>query len=160
MFKNIGFAITGSFCTHEKILVEVKNLADKGYNVIPIFSQSVSSTDTRFGTAKDFYDKHIMPRRIRAALKLVCQQDGLTPKAILDAANDANPLDEASWLAAVYADLSAISLTVSKRLLPWYGREDSYPFPDYIKEILDENMEVDPVKLNQELNRLQPYVNV
>ena len=38
--------------------------------------------------------------------------------------------------------------------------EDSYPFPDYIKEILDENMEVDPVKLNQELNRLQPYVNV
>lgn len=57
MFKNIGFAITGSFCTHEKILVEVKNLADKGYNIIPIFSQSVSSTDTRFGTAKDFYDK-------------------------------------------------------------------------------------------------------
>ena len=110
--------------------------------------------------ANVFYDKHIMPRRIRAALKLVCQQDGLTPKAILDAANDANPLDEASWLAAVYADLSAISLTVSKRLLPWYGREDSYPFPDYIKEILDENMEVDPVKLNQELNRLQPYVNV
>lgn len=110
--------------------------------------------------AKEFYDKHIMPRRIRAALKLVCQQDGLTPKAILDAANDANPLDEASWLAAVYADLSAISLTVSKRLLPWYGREDSYPFPDYIKEILDENMEVDPVKLNQGLNRLQPYVNV
>ena len=110
--------------------------------------------------AKEFYDKHIMPRRIRAALKLVCQQDGLTPKTILDAANDANPLDEASWLAAVYADLSAISLTVSKRLLPWYGREDSYPFPDYIKEILDENMEVDPVKLNQELNRLQPYVNV
>lgn len=110
--------------------------------------------------AKEFYDKHIMPRRIRAALKLVCQQDGLTPKAILNAANDANPLDEASWLAAVYADLSAISLTVSKRLLPWYGREDSYPFPDYIKEILDENMEVDPVKLNQELNRLQPYVNV
>lgn len=110
--------------------------------------------------AKEFYDKHIMPRRIRAALKLVCQQDGLTPKAILDAANDANPLDEASWLAAVYADLSAISLTVSKRLLPWYGREDSYPFPDYIKEILDENMEVDPVKLNKKLNRLQPYVNV
>lgn len=110
--------------------------------------------------AKEFYDKHIMPRRIRAALKLVCQQDGLIPKAILDAANDANPLDEASWLAAVYADLSAISLTVSKRLLPWYGREDSYPFPDYIKEILDENMEVDPVKLNKELNRLQPYVNV
>lgn len=110
--------------------------------------------------AKVLYDKHLMPRRIRAALKLACQQDGLTSKAILDAAKDANPLDEASWLAAVYADLDAISHTVSKRLLPWYGREDSYPFPDYIKDILDENLEVDPVKLNKELDRLQPYVNV
>ena len=110
--------------------------------------------------AKVLYDKHLMPRRIRAALKLACQQDGLTSKAILDAAKDANPLDEASWLAAVYADLDAISHTVSKRLLPWYGREDNYPFPDYIKQILDENMEVNPVKLNQELNRLKPYVNV
>lgn len=110
--------------------------------------------------AKVLYDKHLMPRRIRAALKLACQQDGLTSKAILDAAKDANPLDEASWLAAVYADLDAISHTVSMRLLPWYGREDNYPFPDYIKQILDENMEVDPVKLNQELNRLKPYVNV
>ena len=110
--------------------------------------------------AKEFYDKHIMPRRIRAALKLVCQQDGLTPKAILDAAKDANPLDEASWLAAVFSDLAAISLTVSKNLLPWHGHEDSYPFPDYIKQVLDENMELDPVKLNRELNRLRPYVNV
>ena len=110
--------------------------------------------------AKEFYDKHIMPRRIRAALKLVCQQDGLTPKAILDAAKDANPLDEASWLAAVFSDLEAISLTVSKNLLPWNGHEDSYPFPDYIKQVLDENMELDPVKLNRELNRLRPYVNV
>ena len=110
--------------------------------------------------AKEFYDKHIMPRRIRAALKLVCQQDGLTPKAILDAAKDANPLDEASWLAAVFSDLEAISLTVSKNLLPWHGHEDSYPFPDYIKQVLDENMELDPVKLNRELNRLRPYVNV
>ena len=110
--------------------------------------------------AKEFYDKHIMPRRIRAALKLVCQQDGLTPKAIFDAAKDANPLDEASWLAAVFSDLEAISLTVSKNLLPWHGHEDSYPFPDYIKQVLDENMELDPVKLNRELNRLRPYVNV
>lgn len=111
--------------------------------------------------AQIFYDKHNMIRRIYSALKFACQQNGdLTPKAILDAANDANPLDEASWLAAIYADLTAISLTVSKRLLPWYRREDSYPYPDYIKEILDENMEVAPEKLNQELNRLQPYANV
>ncbi len=110
--------------------------------------------------AKVFYEKHIMPRRIRAALKLVCRDGRLTTKAILEAALDANPLDEASWLSAVYADLCAISLTVSRRLLPWYGCENSYPYPTYIKDILDEKCEVDPVKLNNEINRLKPYVNV
>lgn len=110
--------------------------------------------------AKVFYDKHIMPRRVRAALKLVYKKDGLSPKDVLEAAKDANPLDEASWISAIFADLCAISLTVSKKLLPWYGREESYPFPDYIKAILDENHQVDPVKLNNELKRLQPYVNV
>ena len=110
--------------------------------------------------AKVFYDKHIMPRRVRAALKLACKKDGLSPKDVLEAAKDANPLDESSWISAIYADLCAISLTVSKKLLPWYGREESYPFPDYIKAILDENHQVDPVKLNNELKRLQPYVNV
>lgn len=110
--------------------------------------------------AKIFYEKHIMPRRIRAALKLVCHQNGLTTKDVLVASEDANPLDEASWLSAVYADLCAISLTVSKRLLPWYGREDSYPFPDYIRNILNENLSVDSVKLNNEIKKLQPYVNV
>lgn len=110
--------------------------------------------------AKIFYEKHIMPRRIRAALKLVCHQNGLTTKDVLVASEDANPLDEASWLSAVYADLCAISLTVSKRLLPWHGREDSYPFPDYIRNILDENLSVDSVRLNNEIKKLQPYVNV
>lgn len=110
--------------------------------------------------AKVFYAKHIMPRRIRAALKLACQRDGLTAKNILAAAEDANPLDEASWSSAVYADLCAISLTVSKRLLPWHGREDSYPFPDYISDILDENLSVDSVKLNNKIEELQHYVNV
>ena len=110
--------------------------------------------------AKVFYEKHIMPRRIRAALKLVCTEDGLSPKAVLEAATDANPLDEASWMSAVYADLCAISLTVSKRLLPWHGHEETYPFPSYVQAILDDNHQVDPVKLNKEINRLQPYVNV
>ena len=107
-----------------------------------------------------FYEKHLMARRISAVLKLTCKQKGLTPDTILEASKDAIPMDEASWLSAVYADLCAISLTVSKRLLPWYGCEDSYPFPSYIKDILDDNCEVDSIKLNQEIKRLEPYVNV
>jgi len=51
---NIGFAITGSFCTHKSALNVLKNLVDKGYNVIPICSNCVMNTDTRFGKAEDF----------------------------------------------------------------------------------------------------------
>ena len=53
----VGFAITGSFCTHEKILKVMEDLVLKGYDLLPIFSSSVRNTDTRFGTAKEFYDK-------------------------------------------------------------------------------------------------------
>lgn len=55
--KNIGFAITGSFCTHEKILDEVQNLVNKGYNIYPILSENSAEIDTRFGTANEFLKK-------------------------------------------------------------------------------------------------------
>lgn len=51
---SIGFAICGSFCTHKKILEVISGLVDKGYNIVPIVSETVASTDTRFGKAKDF----------------------------------------------------------------------------------------------------------
>ncbi len=54
---NIGFAVTGSFCTHEKILIEMENLVKKGHNLIPIFTREVVITDTRFGKAEDFCGK-------------------------------------------------------------------------------------------------------
>ncbi len=49
----IGFAITGSFCTHAEILKEIENLSKK-YDILPIISDSVKFTDTRFGNANDF----------------------------------------------------------------------------------------------------------
>ena len=56
MIKNIGFAITGSFCTHDKALIVIKQLTKK-YNVIPILSENVFNTDTRFGRAKEYISK-------------------------------------------------------------------------------------------------------
>jgi dipicolinate synthase subunit B len=51
---NIGFAITGSFCTFDKIIEEMRHLVDEGAKVIPIFSFHAMSIDTRFGKAADF----------------------------------------------------------------------------------------------------------
>lgn len=37
----IGFAITGSFCTHEKIKEIIQDMVDDGMDIIPIFSENV-----------------------------------------------------------------------------------------------------------------------
>ena len=50
----IGFAFTGSFCTHADMIQQMQKLKDEGANIIPIISTTAGSTDTRFGTAADF----------------------------------------------------------------------------------------------------------
>jgi len=50
----IGFAITGSFCTYEKIKEVVRSLVEEGNRVIPIFSNSAQTVNCRFGDARDF----------------------------------------------------------------------------------------------------------
>lgn len=54
---SIGFGITGSFCTFDKILPQIKFLKDKGAIITPIFSYNTQNFDTRFYKSKDFlYD--------------------------------------------------------------------------------------------------------
>lgn len=52
----IGFAITSSYCTVEKIMEQILILVELGYDVIPISSPGVISCDTRFGKGRDFKD--------------------------------------------------------------------------------------------------------
>ncbi len=52
--KTIGFAITGSFCTHEKIKGVVRKLVEEGNRVIPIFSNMSQTINSRLGDARDF----------------------------------------------------------------------------------------------------------
>ncbi len=57
MGLNIGYAICGSFCTHEKALEHMKLLKDKGNNILPILSFNSAAIDTRFGTAAELKEK-------------------------------------------------------------------------------------------------------
>lgn len=52
-----GYALTGSFCTFEKTLLQMENLVNSGADVYPIMSYNASSVDTRFGKAEDFIRK-------------------------------------------------------------------------------------------------------
>lgn len=51
---NIGFAMTGSFCTFSKVIPHMKELVEKGANIIPIMSYNAYNLDTKFGKASDF----------------------------------------------------------------------------------------------------------
>ncbi len=52
--KNVGFALTGSFCTFDRAFLEIEKLVSEDANVYPIFSGPSGTFDTRFGKAKDW----------------------------------------------------------------------------------------------------------
>ncbi|WP_302657996.1 dipicolinate synthase subunit B [uncultured Dysosmobacter sp.] len=49
--ERIGFAMCGSFCTHEKALAALKRLTEEYETVIPVVSENAAFTDTRFGSS-------------------------------------------------------------------------------------------------------------
>ena len=55
--KKIGFVLTGSFCTFSKTIPKMKELIEKGAEVIPIMSFNSYNLDTKFGKAEDFINK-------------------------------------------------------------------------------------------------------
>lgn len=79
----IGFCITGSFCTIDKVIPEMEKLVKSGNIVYPIFSGAVAETDTRFGRAKDFIDStyNITGKKPMSEIK---QVEPIGPKKMLD----------------------------------------------------------------------------
>lgn len=55
--KKVGVAITGSFCTFEKIFIQLKKLVDAGAIVYTIFSNSSQNISSRFGSPDEFMKK-------------------------------------------------------------------------------------------------------
>lgn len=74
--KKIGFVFTGSFCTFSKTIPKMKELIDRGAEVIPVMSYNSYSMDTKFGKAKDFIE----------------QIENITGKKIIHTIQDAEPI--------------------------------------------------------------------
>lgn len=56
---NIGYCLTGSFCTFDKSIKQLEKLVSLGHNVTPIMSKNAYTINTRFGNACDFQNKLI-----------------------------------------------------------------------------------------------------
>lgn len=52
--KQIGVALTGSFCTYKKAFLELQKLSKRYTSVQTIFSNAASSLNSRFGSAESF----------------------------------------------------------------------------------------------------------
>lgn len=80
----LGYAFCGSFCTIARSLEILKELAKTDIKIIPIMSDIVFRSDTRFGTAKELID----------TVEALCNQkiihditaaEPIGPKGLLDA---------------------------------------------------------------------------
>ncbi|MBQ9096910.1 MAG: dipicolinate synthase subunit B [Clostridia bacterium] len=80
----VGFAVTGSFCTLETAIKQIAQLKAAGANVIPIMSEIVEKTDTRFGTAEHFKSamQELSGNTIISTIK---DAEPIGPKKLLDA---------------------------------------------------------------------------
>ncbi|MEE1282159.1 MAG: dipicolinate synthase subunit B [Acutalibacteraceae bacterium] len=79
----IAFAMCGSYCTFANVIPQMQLLKDKGYDITPIMSQNASTTDTRFGMAKDFIEQieNISEKKIINTIK---GAEPLGPKNMCD----------------------------------------------------------------------------
>ena len=79
----VGFALCGSFCTYGRIFPVMERLA-KNYDIIPIFSESAYSMDSRFGTAAE----HIAKAEAicgKPPLHTLTEVEPIGPRKLLDA---------------------------------------------------------------------------
>lgn len=79
----IGYAMCGSFCTIKRSLAVMHTLTELGYEIQPIMSELLYSTDTRFGKAVD------IKRRVeeicqREIIHTIVDAEPIGPKAYLD----------------------------------------------------------------------------
>ena len=81
MFK-IGYALCGSFCTIGRSLDVAGRLAES-YSLVPIVSENVKTTDTRFGSAASVCER----------LRSVCGRDIISTVAAAEPLGPFEPLD-------------------------------------------------------------------
>lgn len=83
MGKRIGFGMTGSFCTFDKIIPQIQKLVDSGADVTPILSNIVATADTRFMTKQQLFDK-LKSITGKEPLTTIVEVEPIGPKKLLD----------------------------------------------------------------------------
>ncbi|MHA7963086.1 dipicolinate synthase subunit B [Paenibacillus sp. CAU 1782] len=79
----VGYALSGSHCTFAEVMPQIKRFVDAGANVVPIVSQTLITTDTRFGTAKEWQEQ-LTGITGNEIISTIVQAEPLGPSLLLD----------------------------------------------------------------------------
>ena len=79
----IGFAMCGSYCTHETAILALKDLCEEYETVIPIVSEKSAMTDTRFGTARELIET-VGGLTGKTVISSITAAEPVGPKKLLD----------------------------------------------------------------------------
>ncbi len=81
--KTVGFAVCGSFCTHDRAMQALETVRARFARVVPIVSEVTADTDTRFGKAHDLMREmeRICDHRVVSTVK---GAEPIGPQKLLD----------------------------------------------------------------------------
>ncbi|MGI6360726.1 MAG: dipicolinate synthase subunit B [Bacillota bacterium] len=80
----IGFALTGSHCTLKSAVVALKDLRDAGADILPIISENVKTSDTKFGLAGDWREQIIAASGSGVIIDSIVKAEPIGPQKLLD----------------------------------------------------------------------------
>lgn len=83
IYRKIGFAFTGSFCTYQSAFRQLEALVKEGAQVQAIFSKASTSINSRFGEWETFL-KRAEEITGRPVLREIPEVEPIGPKAMLD----------------------------------------------------------------------------
>lgn len=83
MGTKIGFAMCGSFCTYDRVLLVLRKLVEQFEMVQPIMSKESYQTDTRFGSAVSFRQQ-LTELCGRPVWHTIAETEPIGPKKLLD----------------------------------------------------------------------------
>ncbi|HHT02044.1 MAG TPA: dipicolinate synthase subunit B [Firmicutes bacterium] len=81
--KRVGFALCGSHCTLADVMPSVAAVVATGAKVVPILSEAVANTDTRFGTASHWRQALEAATGTRALTSIV-EVEPIGPQQLFD----------------------------------------------------------------------------
>lgn len=80
----IGYALCGSYCTHKRALDAMQKLIADGAEILPILSENVATTNTRFGSAASLTDT-LFTLTGKMPIHTIRETEPLGPASPLDA---------------------------------------------------------------------------